>query len=44
MHLAVRTADGAVQTYSAYWDPTSLAQVAPELMRIHDLAVNAVRK
>jgi len=44
MHLAVRSMDGSVQTYSVFWDLTSRAQVAPALMRIHDLAVTAVRK
>jgi len=44
MHLALRSMDGSVQTHSAFWDPTSRPQVATELMRIHDLAVKAVRK
>jgi hypothetical protein len=42
MHLAVRGTDGSVQTYSVNWNPTTQAQVPPELMRIHDLALKAV--
>ena len=44
MHLTLRGTDNSVQTYSAYWDPTSQAQVAPELMRVHDLALAMVPK
>jgi len=44
MHLALRGTDGSVQTYSVNWDPITQAQVPPELMRIHDLAVKAVAR
>jgi hypothetical protein len=44
MHLALRATDGSVQTYSVYWDPTSQAQVAPELVRVHDLALATLPK
>jgi hypothetical protein len=44
MHLALRGTDGSVQTYAVYWDPTSQAQVSPELVRMHDLALAMVPK
>jgi hypothetical protein len=44
VHLTLRGADNSVQTYSAYWDATSQAQVAPELMRVHDLALAVLPK
>jgi hypothetical protein len=44
MHLTLRGTDNSVQTYSVYWDATSQAQVAPELMRVHDLALAMVPK
>lgn len=37
--LTVRTPDGDLQTYTAVWDPTMKARVAPDALRIHDLAL-----
>jgi hypothetical protein len=44
MHLALRGTDGSIHTYTVYWDPTSQAQVSPELVRVHDLALTMVPK
>ena len=44
MHLALRSVDGSVQTYSVFWDPTTQPQVPSELLRVHDLAVKAVAR
>jgi hypothetical protein len=44
MRLALRGTDGSVQTSTVYWDPTSQAQVSPELVRVHDLALAMVPK
>jgi hypothetical protein len=37
MVLSVRDATGALQTYTAYWDPTTRASVPADVLRIYDL-------
>lgn len=38
--LTVRTPASGVQTYTAVWDPTMKARVAPDALRIYDLALS----
>ena len=39
--LTLRDQDGAVRTYTAYWDPTTRASVPADVIQIHDIALNA---
>src|SRR5262245_505741 len=37
--LTLRSEDGAVRTYTAYWDTTTRARIAADVLQIHDLAI-----
>lgn len=39
--LTVRTPADGVQTYTAVWDATMKVRVAPDAVRLHDLAISA---
>jgi hypothetical protein len=41
--LTLRGDDGVVRTYTAYWDSATRARIPPEVLQIHDLAVNPLR-
>jgi hypothetical protein len=41
--LTLRGEDGGVRTYTAYWDSTTRARIAPEVLQIHDLAATRLR-
>jgi hypothetical protein len=41
--LTLRGEDGAVRTYTSYWDSTTRARIAPEVLQIHDLAATRLR-
>ena len=41
--LTLRDSDGALRTYTAFWDETTRARIPDEVLHIHDLAVNLPR-
>jgi hypothetical protein len=37
--LTLRGRDGALQTYTAFWDATTRARIPADVLQIHDLAL-----